>query len=220
MKTQKFWLEDPCSLFMSPAIFPTQEMSKNEKLNALTRLSIVIAVALYASGYENSLYTFIALALFMIIVLKYGKSDDEDSKSCSMGVENFTTVPTYHDTDMHRTVVTPTYAEEWAIKPRSYDIVSHTAIPEHWGYERENVSPPPRAYPYGQYLTKTNLLPSDEYKSHMMGGGPAQAREYINSTFLRHDIAFRDNISRVFKKKLNRRFRHNCQDTYSPYNSW
>jgi len=75
-------------------------------------------------------------------------------------------------------------------------------------------------YPYGQYLTRTNLLPSDEEATHMLNGGPRQAREYVNSNFARHTIAFRENMTRLYKKKLARRFRSNNNDVFSPFQGY
>ncbi len=51
-------------------------------------------------------------------------------------------------------------------------------------------------------------------------GGARNAREYYNSTFLKNDLAFRENMTRIYKKKLDRRFRHNTQDTWSPFQSY
>ena len=70
-------------------------------------------------------------------------------------------------------------------------------------------------------MTRTNLLPSDEYATHHNPtGGARSAREYINSTFTKHDLAFRENMMRTYHKKLNRRFRHNNNDTWSPFHGY
>jgi hypothetical protein len=55
----------------------------------------------------------------------------------------------------------------------------------------------------------------------MLNGGPKQAREYVNSAFTRHTLAYRDNLTRLYKKRLARRFRNsNVYDTFSPYSSY
>lgn len=202
----KFWLEDPCVLFKDPSIFPNDKMTKEEKLNALTRLAIIIAIVMWSMNYDNWLY-FLLIALLIIIFLQYGPNTSK---------ENFSIVPTYNSTDFQQTIVTPTFAEEWQNPPPAYDI--YTNIP---GPSPVFEAPlKPQSYPYGQYLTKTNLLPSDEYYTHLLGGTTNSAREYVNSTFLRNDLAFRDNMMRIYRKKLNRRFRHNCNDTFSPFHSY
>jgi len=207
-----FWLKNPCVLLMDISFFPSKEMSKAEKLNALTRLAIVIAFIMYLMNYEHWLM-FLVLAILILIVLYYCQGlTGKDEKTLK---EDFTITPTYVGTDLQQTVVSPTFSEEWQIPPPAYDI--YTQVPQDTTFEQPLQ---PQSYPYGQYLTRTNLLPSDEYYTHLGCGGPKTAREYVNSTFLRHDLARRENMTRIFKKSLNRRFRHNTQDTFSPYHSY
>ncbi len=216
MPDSKFWVENPCVLLTDIKVFPTAEMCKDEKLNALTRLSLIIALIMYLMKYQHW-FIFLVLALFIIVLLKYVKvpaapQSEEPTK------EHFTVVPTYVGTDFQQTTVTPTYAEEWQIPPPAYDVYTQVPYPNNPDTFEKPLKP--QSYPYGQYLTRTNLLPVDEYYTHLGCGGPQKAREYINSTFLRHDLAFRENMMRLYKKKLARRFRHNCSDTFSPYHSY
>lgn len=204
----KFWVEDPCILFNICNIFPTQVMTKNQKLNALTRLILIIAVIMYFT--DNSWwFCFFSVAILFVIVLKY-------NSFLNPVQENFTMTPTYNSPDFQQTVVSPSFAEEWQIIPPSFDL--YTLLPPPQTFEK---ALKPQNYPFGQYLTKTNLLPSDEYYTHQMCGGQRQAREYANSSWLRHSLAFRDNMTRIYKKKLERRFRHtNVHDSYSPFSSY
>ena len=78
----------------------------------------------------------------------------------------------------------------------------------------------PQSYPYGQYLTRTNLLPSDEQTIRMGDGSVLKAREMVNSFWTRNDIAYKENMSRIHKLRQDRRFRHNTQDTFSPFHSF
>lgn len=214
MSDQKFWAENPCVLVTDMKVFPTAEMSTNEKLNALTRLAIIVAIIMYFMKYPHW-FVFISIALLVIVLLKYAKPDGKESPETR---EDFTIVPTYVGTDFQQTTVSPTYSEEWQIPPPAYDI--YTQVPHPDNPDTFQAPLRPQSYPYGQYLTRTNLLPSDEYYTHLGCGGPQSAREYVNSTFLRHDLAFRDNMTRIYKKSLARRFRHGCQDSYSPYHSY
>jgi len=198
-----FWAEDPCALFTSPSVFPTPEMTRDEKLNSVTRLSIIISLVMYAMGYDQWL-AFLLIALLVIVLLYCSGKRTK---------EGFAVVPTYQSNDFQQTIVSPTFAEEWHIPPPAYDLM--TNVPDL--SDTFEQPPMPQSYPYGQYLTRTNLLPHDEYYVHLGCGGAKSAREFVNSTFLRHDLAFRDNMSRIYKKKLNRRFRHNCNDTFSPF---
>lgn len=231
--SQKFWLSDPCVLFTDFAIVPTHEMTKAEKMNALTRLALIITGIMFFSKYKHW-KTFGVCSVLLIVLLFFGTPDTRDvirkaKKEASASsdsssedetvVENFSIVPTYLGTDFNQTIVSPTFSEEWQIPPPAYD--QYTQAP-YTGAEKDTFEMPltPQSYPYGQYMTTTNLLPSDEYYVHMGCGGTQNAREYANSTFLRHDLAFRENMMRLHKKSLARRFRHNTQDTYSPYHSY
>ena len=223
-KSTKFWVEDLCVLFTDLALFPTTEMTNPEKLNALTRLIIIITIIMYFMTYEYW-FMFLVLSILVIVILNcsasenFGRNKKNEDNSGSNIIEDFTIVPTYVGTDFQQTVVAPTFAEFCLKQPTAYDIYTQVPYP---GAASDTFMKPmqPQSYPYGQYLTRTNLLPSDEYYTHLGCGGTRTAREYINSTFLRHDLARRENMIRIFKKKLNRRFRHNCQDTVSPYHSY
>jgi len=209
--SEKFFVDDPCVLFTNIRLFPLAGMTKDEKLNALTRLSIAIAAVLYFMQYEYWL-TFLILSILIIVLLKYASKDAEAATATK---EDFTLVPTYASPDLQTTTVAPLFAEEWQIYPPAYDLYVNTAPSVK--FEEPLM---PQSYPYGQYLTRTNLLPSDEYATHMLNGGPRQAREYVNGAFLRHELGFRENMTRLYKKKLARRFRHNCNDTFSPFQSY
>lgn len=203
----KFWVDDPCILVTEPALLPTTKMSKTQKLNSLTLLSIVITVVLYYMGYSFWL-NFLLLALLVLIIANYRDSSNK---------EHFGITPTYLGGEFNQTIVSPTFAEEWQIPPPAYDL--YTSVPEQENYTFDEPLLP-QSYPYGQVLSTTNLLPSDEYYVRMGCGGTKQAREYTNSATTRHDLAFRENMTKIFKKKLNRRFRHNCQDTFSPFSGY
>lgn len=203
-----FWGKNPISLLESMAIIPCPEMSRDEKLNSLTRLAIVCSVVLYLLEYKHWLIALvIAIALIFLAYL-----------SKTSQVEGFTITPLYVDTDFTQTQVAPTYSGEWQVPPPVYEQIE-TIPPADDGNVGFMEPMKPQNYPYGQILSTTNTLPYDDYNIRMMNGGVEQARSYANSAFLRHRLAFQDNISRVFKKSLARRFRHNnvYSDTVSPY---
>lgn len=227
MPSDKFWIDEPCVLFTELSIIPTKDMSRNEKLNALTRLVLLIAAGLWVAKYKQWKAFLLLGILFVVLVYCAGDHkkkpipsttsvDESDSEPLT---EGFSVTPTYLGTDFNQTIVSPTFSEEWQIPPPAYDI--YTQVP-YTGDEKGTFEMPmiPQSYPYGQYLTRTNLLPMDEYYIHMGCGGTQTAREYANSAFLRHRLAESENMTRLFKKKLNRRFRHNTQDTFSPYHSY
>ena len=205
---EKFWVDDPCVLVRKLSILPTARMTTNERLNTLTRFVIVVTVVMYYAKYEYWL-SFLLLSIISIIVIKCTTTKSDMNK------ENFTITPTYISPKFEQTVVAPLYSEEWQIPPPAYDL--YTQSQDDTRFE-EPIKP--QSYPYGQYLTRTNLLPRDEYYTHLGCGGARSAREYVNGTYLRNDLAYRENISRIYKKKLDRRYRNECQDTFSPYQSY
>lgn len=226
-KTEKFWTEDPCILFTNIRLFPLREMTKDEKLNALTRSAIAASAVMYFMKYEFWLI-FLLVALLAIVLLKYAAKNNEgfqtrDTQEKKIGEtplttdlrEDFTLVPTYASPDLHTTTIAPIFSEEWQIYPPAYDVYVNTPPDVTFKAPLQ-----PQLYPYGQYLTRTNLLPSDEYATHMLNGGPRQAREYVNNSFVRNTISHRDNMTRLYKKALARRFRSNCGDVFSPFQSY
>lgn len=207
----KFWVEDPCILFSDLVFFPTAGMTREQKLNALTRLAVSISVGMYIAEYKHW-STFLLGSVLFIVVVEYAEKAKQKSK------EGFTIVPTRIGDDFHETVVAPVFAEEVRVPPPAYEMesqVDFTDIPFEAPIR-------PQSYPYGQYLTRTNLMPSDEYLIHMNpSGGTKNAREFANSSFTKHTMAFRENMTRMHKKSLDRRFRHNViGDSFSPFTSY
>ena len=216
--SEKFLAEDLCVLFSNFQIFPTTKQTKDEKLNSLTRLALIITIGLYFYDSEPIIlwsgapwFSFLIISLLIILLLKYaGKSPNKEILK-----EDFTIVPTYTGLNLQETTVAPLFAEEWQIYPPAYDLYVNTPPPSTF-----NEPLKPQSYPYGQYLTRTNLLPSDEEHIRMLSGGPRNAREFANNAFLRNDLAFRENMTRLYKKSLSRRYRSSCNDTFSPYSSY
>lgn len=227
---ENFWVQDPCILLTNIKLFPTSDMTRDEKLNTLTRLALLAAAGLYFWQYEYW-FTFLIIALLVVVLMKYaGKKEGYGIKSEGTTEkttltpggqtpidlkEEFTLTPTYASPDLHTTTLAPLFSEEWSVYPPAYDIYVNTP-PDLSFAEPLN----PQSYPYGQYLTRTNLLPSDEMASHLLNGGQRQAREYANSAFLRHTLAHRENMTRLYKKRLARRFRNSCADSFSPFSSY
>ena len=204
-----FWLFDPCVLLDLKHIVPSKHMSLDAKLNAVTRLAIIISLVMYFMKVKYW-FVFLVLALMMVVFVKL---------NCGSR-EGFSVTPNFVSSDFDQTIVSPLFAEEWDIIPPSYDTFTDVgpanSIP---GFQGASATLPPQSRPFRQYLTKTNMLPSDEFHLHTGYGGMRTARDFANSAFLRRELAFRDDMSRIYRKKLQRRFRGNCQDTVSPYQS-
>lgn len=225
--SSKFWTEDLCALFSTFQIFPSATESTPEKLNALTRLAILISLVLFVLGVDWWLY-FLLVSVLVIIVIYYGSGpsrnheSDRDSgylHSAGHGIrEGFARVPRYEDPFYSTTTVAPVFSEEWSLQEPEFSLIENAPTYSDdfsdLGFEEpENSS----SYPYGQYLTRTNLMPSDEKVTHSLNGGQTQARSYANSAFLRHDLAHRENLTSSYKRTLARRFRHSSGGVYTPY---
>ena len=238
----KFWLEEPSALFSSWTLFPNESMNRDEKLNALTRLSLAISLGLYLLKYPYWA-TFLLVTLAGIIAIKYSCRPEHK--------EGFSIPPTYPGVNYQETVLAPTFAEEWQVPPVEYDLVDEVYDPEE-GYEglagtygpnRKMIgqnTPAKEGYgtddgqryvrlgdmgrykdpleldPYGQYLTVTNQLPGDQNYIRRQGT-LSTARAYANDAFRRHKDAFQEDMERIHKKKIARRFSSNLYTVSSAY---
>lgn len=64
-----FWLSDPTILFRKLDIIPNRQMTNAERLNALTRLLLIITLGMFILGYDQYL-TVLILGLLLIIILR------------------------------------------------------------------------------------------------------------------------------------------------------
>lgn len=236
----KFWLYDPGVLFNNLKIIPSADMTYNEKLNALTRLSIAIGGGLYALG-NKAWSTFLVSSLGVIVfmgVMGPGKKK-----------EGFSMNPAYSSTDLEETVIAPSFAEEWRMPPEDYSMIESQPSPGPRPYSADGeedyssidglmdeepigtsryslLNRPTRtrgsyedSYPYGQYMTTTNHMPVDEERIRK-SKGLSDARSYANGAFLRNRVANQEEMVRIAKKRQQRRFRHTTYDGVSPYSSY
>jgi len=224
-------------------MIPGEYDSLNESLNALSRLVISITGVMFLcekqfpGGRGSTLNSvcgrwreFFALGMGGIVGY-YFLSKLETSKKESFRVkpvdsrEDFTVPNTYIGTNLSETVVAPTFAEEWHIPEPAYDQIDADFVePGYDSYEDDFTVPTdPRSMPYGQYLTRLNMLPSDEmYARINIPGGMMKVREFANSNYTRRDLQFREDISRIHKKSIERRNRQSgrARDIFSPYKSY
>jgi len=205
-----FWTESPCELFSNFVIFPTVNMTKDEKLNAITRLLIIITVLLYALEYEHWLLFGLA-GIVGIVLLKYMKIGGGEGY-----IEGFSLPATYNSPDISTITVAPAFSSEWAVNVPAYDIYDNSA-PDYSDSPIELI--PPSSYPYGQLRSNYNQIPSDEFDMEMNSCGARSARSFANTSFMRRNIQQREDVMRLHKKRLARRFRAQSGDVFSPYSS-
>lgn len=77
--SERFWLEDPNELLSNFEVFPSQDHTWEQKLNAVTRLIIVITIVLIVLKWESWL-TFLLISLVLIIFVYLLKN--KSSKTC------------------------------------------------------------------------------------------------------------------------------------------
>jgi hypothetical protein len=67
---KKVWIEDLCSIFNKRDIIPNVTMTKNEKINTITRLVILVFILMVITKYPYSI-TFLLLSLIIILILYF-----------------------------------------------------------------------------------------------------------------------------------------------------
>lgn len=66
----KFWIEDPVSLFQTFDIVPNPEMTDAERLNAMTRVIIVITAIMFVLKFPIW-WLFLGIGLIVVIIMWY-----------------------------------------------------------------------------------------------------------------------------------------------------
>lgn len=201
MDQNKFWLEDPCVLVTDFNIIPNAKLTLNEKLNALSRLVLIISGGMYAMEYKYW-STFLLVGILIILVIKVLG----DKK-----IEGFSIPPTYVDGAEPVTTVPPLHAEEWQIPPPIYD--EYTNTPD----DCEMIPQTDERPVYGQYITSNRLFPYQTQVTH--NGTLNDAQLFMNDEFTRDTMQFRNDMTRNYVNKLNRYYRQGCNDPISPWNS-
>lgn len=192
-----FWVDDITALFERLSPFPTPKMTLNQKLNALTIMSILVTIVLFVLKFPLW-HLFLVTALLVLVIVKY-------NMSCNK--EKFT-VP---DTTIESADVLPTIPsaldQEWSVPPPTYA-----------NYELLETSQEPMgSYNImGNYMTRSSLLPSDEQAISDNGMTLQQSKVYMQDQRTKDEIAYRNDMSRIFKNRLKREYRHGCSDDLSP----
>lgn len=203
---EKSWIDDPLELFSSVSVLPSSDGSKCERINSMTRLVLLISLFLYIMDYKYWL-TFLIVGLAVMILMKYQSDQKED-----FSMNNRYVSPQYMDCDCPTTVVPPLHAEEWQIPTpqyNTYELV--TPVPE------EIQEEPSFASPYGRYISTSNI---PTYATNVTNLSLNDARMVMEDSFTRDTMQFRDDMTRIYKNKLDREYRHGCFDSISPYTSF
>lgn len=238
--SEKFWLNDPNVLWQNFKIIPTADMSNAERLNAITRLLVLITIILYAAGYEMY-YVVLLLGILLIVVLRSTCPKTENfgphrggrpcrgcafDSSLSHINSKFEITPELqfnHDNASKRSYtnakyeVTPLYvpapySEIWRNEPEYCG--EFTMIPNPY-----TISPDSTEIPRGQchYITRSYVdhLPISQTQTGLVSARPA-----VESAWMRDSQEFRNSIMGEHVDRFMRERQHNCTDIKVGRKTW
>lgn len=202
---EKFWAEDLCDLFCNLSIIPKASMSLDSKLNALTRLVIIISIIAYFLKYQYW-YIFLLISLGILILFKYSRKEPKK--------EGFTIPQTNLVGSQIVSTIPPVLGEQWENPSPTYN--NYTLLADEQG---PNCSVPPTfdesAFPvYGQYYTQSNLQPfrDEELRNQSLVDSTVQ----MNNAFLSDQLQFRNDYIRLFQNRLRRENANTHYEAVSP----
>jgi hypothetical protein len=232
-----FWLNDPKILFSSCDIIPSQKMTNAERLNALTRLLLLLVLIMYLMDYDQWL-TVLIVGLLLIIVLR---NTDQEHFRPRRGAHDPCHTCGY---DSHMAYINSKY-ETTPITQydhtndglRSYTHAHHKVIPvdtpqpyrESWRNEPRFCSE------FSQYPSTYNIIPSGSFDQGVFSQpdrrchfedrewientttgvcapGKESAMPAIQSAFMRDSLEFRNRIMGEYVDQFERERQHNCVD--------
>jgi hypothetical protein len=242
-KSDSFWLNDPTVLFTNLQFIPNQTMNNAERLNALTRLLILITAGMYYFEYDQYLTVFI-LGLLLIIVLRSTKKEGfaprrgvhDPCKTCGFDSSMSYINTKYEETPSNQFNHTNTGL-------RSYTHAHYKVIPpdvpapyrEIWQNE------PRWCREFSQYPNTYNIVPDapTEYlpssKCHFdntewvensvaSAGYPPMGKRCampaIQSAFMRDSLEYRNNIMGDYIDQIGRTRQHNCVNFKPGRKTW
>lgn len=231
---ERFWSDDPNVIFKSCNIIPTADMTDAERLNALTRLLIIVSVGLYFYGYDE--YYTVLLGGMVLIILLRSKSRHQEAFTPHRGGRPACDNCGLDSNQSHinaKYEVTPLlqFNHDNASK-RSYTNAKYEVTPldvpqpyrEIWRNEPEfcgeyNMVPNPYTIspigeidtPTGQchYITRSSIdhLPVSQTQTGLVSARPA-----VESAFMRDSLEFRNSIMGEHIDRFQRERQHNCTD--------
>lgn len=186
---EKFWLEHPLSLFTNFDILPERSMCTSSKLNAATRLSLVIALVLYFAKIENW-YLFLAVSLTFIVLLKYVFCKQ-------LSREEYTSIPTlnpvwYHDQSTPIESIDSRCGED-------FELISDDA-----SYIENDIEYVDDEFQPRRFFGVSNLMPGEEEQPENLDR--KQLQQLNSCKFADRTVEARESIVHIFKKQMAERF--------------
>ena len=239
--SDKFWLNNPKILFSNFDIIPTQNMTNAERLNALTRLLIIITIVMYFMGYDQY-FTVLGLGIILIIILRSNQPKEhfrprrgrhDPCNTCGFD-SNMAYINSKYETTPINQFTHVNYG------PRSYTTAKYKVIPEYvpapysevWRNEPrfcnefsqfpESYSIPPVKQNY-TFITDPINYPSNrchfedrEWILNTPTGqcqpGKQSVMPAVQSAFMRDSTEFRNYIMGEYVDQFERQRQHNCVD--------
>lgn len=226
-----FWLNDPQVLVKNFIIVPNQQMTDAERLNAMTRLLILICIGLYFYGYKEWTTVF-ALGILLIIVLRNSKNEGfaprrgrhDPCNTCGFD-SNLSYINSKYETSpmnqyshtndglrsythAHYKVIpvdTPApYREVW--RRKSVWDQEYSQYPKSFVMlpQPSSMDNYPQPQTFFQDRTYTDVLPQQSCQKRQPTMMATQ------SAFMRDSQEFRNNIMGEIVDQFSRRTQHNC----------
>lgn len=177
----KIWIEEPADLFLNFDLVPNNRMSKEERINCITRIVLLIFLVMYFLKYKYSLQ-FLFLSLLIILILYF-----INTKEC---FSNMDRPIQYKNKLLHNEESRKKMSLAPVIVPRSHDrdvwsapSYRHSAINYNSGkYDiTEEYLPPPENYtedePHQEVFTGFNLENIGDYCKTKIGSTDGMSDE-------------------------------------------
>lgn len=225
---EKFWLQDPAAL-LKLSIIPTMDMTMTQKLNAATRLLLVVTLVLYVLGYEPTQYlTILGLGWVLILVVHMNTKTEGFTSDC--GATGYD--PILNRLNAAYEVTPPIQFNPFNDSKRSYmnakyelnPLTDEPGFKEIWRAEPEMmgnysmVADPETVFPVAaadehpsqeNYIVRSKIdhLGVAQAQTDLYGLRPLAEADYLQST-----LNFRENIMNEHIDKLVRARKHGCGD--------
>lgn len=230
---EKFWLNDPNVLLNNCKLLPTSEMTSSERLNAATRLLLLIVAAMYFLDYSNY-FAVLIIGLIIILVLK---TTEKEGFSARRGQHDpchtcgFDSSLPYINTKYEN----PTFTSHVNYGLHSYANQKYKVIPQYvpapyrevWRKESKDCnefSQFPKSYeilpngnsPY-QYIPQEKCYYEDRASVDNTPGGSCgmqrqSAMPAIQSNFMTSSLEYRNGIMGDYIDQIERTRNHLCTD--------
>lgn len=184
MECEKFWLECPVQLFKSLDIVPEKSMCVGSKLNALTRLALLISLVLFVAKIKEW-YMFLIGALVFVVFSYFVCNGTKEGFS---GIQTLNPV-WYHDQS------TPIESID-AMCNQDYELVD-----DHYTNDVEYID---TEYRPRLYFGVSRLMPDEEDQFENLDR--QQLQRLNTEKYADRTIEARESIVQIFKKELEERF--------------